>query len=266
MILKVENVSKTFFPNTSGENRVLNDLNLEVRDGDFVTIVGSNGAGKSTLLNSIAGDFPVDKGRIIISGKDVTPLPEYKRAKYIGRVFQNPLAGTSPEMTIEENLSLALSKASHLSLRRGLTARRREIFRSELARLNMGLEKRLQVKVSLLSGGQRQALTLLMATMNNPRLLLLDEHTAALDPATAIKINSLTERIIKESRITTLMVTHNLNDAIRMGNRLIMMDEGRIILDISGRDKRKLTVDKLLQVFKERQGRRFNHDRSLFAV
>ncbi|MEC9488172.1 MAG: ATP-binding cassette domain-containing protein [Halanaerobium sp.] len=265
-MLRITNLEKTFFPNTQGENRVINSLNLTVEKGDFVTVVGSNGAGKSTLLNCISGDLPVNKGRIELAGQDVTNLRDYQRAGTVGRVFQDPLAGTAPEMTIEENLSLAFHKCAHFSLRRGITSGGKAAFQEVLSRLDMNLSGRLGVRVSMLSGGQRQALTLLMATISNPGLLLLDEHTAALDPAMAIKINLLTEEIIQEKNLTTLMVTHNLDDAIRMGDRLIMMDEGRIILDISGREKKKMTVEKLLHLFKERKGRSFNSDRSLFAV
>lgn len=265
-MLKLKNISKVFYQDTPNENQALKNIELNVNEGDFITIVGSNGAGKSSVLNCIAGVFDVTSGRIELNGKDITDLPEYIRAQKIGRVFQDPLSGTSPEMTIEENLSLALSKTGSISLEWGLTDKKRKILRQHLEKIDLGLEDRLTTKVKLLSGGQRQALTLLMATMANPGLLLLDEHTAALDPATAIKINDLTLELIEENNITTLMVTHNMKDAIAMGNRLIMMDEGKIILDIKGQEKKQLTVNKLLQLFKQKHGETYSNDRTLLTV
>lgn len=265
-MLNLENITKIFYKNTSNENYALTSLNFTVKKGDFITIVGSNGAGKSTMLNCISGVHKVETGKIILDNKDITDLPEHKRAREIGRVFQNPLLGTSPEMTIEENLSLSLSKTRNMSLQWGITEHKRKILKQRLTEIDLGLEERLTTKVKLLSGGQRQALTLLMATMTNPKLLLLDEHTAALDPATAIKIKKLTVDLIEEHNITTLMVTHNMEDAIRMGNRLIMMDKGNIILDIEGEVKDKLTIEKLLNLFREKQGTNYNDDRTLLSV
>ncbi len=265
-MLKTENISKIFYKNTTNENTALYSIKLEVKQGDFITIIGSNGAGKSTLLNCIAGVFEVNKGKIWLNKRDITDLPEYKRANYIGRVFQDPLLGTSPEMTIEENLSLALSKTKNMSLKWGLNDKKREIIKNKLKEIELGLEERLTTKVKLLSGGQRQALTLLMATVANPELLLLDEHTAALDPATAIKIKKLTVELIKENNITTLMVTHNMKDAINMGNRLIMMDSGRIILDIKGKEKENLTIQKLLDLFHKKHGGKYSNDRTLLSI
>ncbi len=265
-MLKLKNIEKIFHENTPSENIALSGANLTIHEGDFITIVGSNGAGKSTLLNSIAGVFKINEGKILLNDKDISGQAEYERAKYIGRVFQNPLSGTSPEMTIEENLSLAFSKSKNLSLKWGLNNYKRNIFKNKLKKISLGLEDRLDIKVKLLSGGQRQALTLSMATMTKPQLLLLDEHTAALDPATAIKINNLTRELVKENNITTLMITHNMEDAINIGNRLIMMDEGNIILDISGKEKNELSIDQLLQMFHERQGKKYSNDRTLLSM
>lgn len=265
-MLKINNLEKIFYKGTPNENRAIKKIDLTVNEGDFITIVGSNGAGKSTLLNSIAGVFPIDNGSIILDDEDITDRPEYKCAHKIGRVFQNPLAGTSPEMTIEENLSLAISKANNLSLKWGLSKKKREIMREHLEKIDLGLEKRLTTKVKLLSGGQRQALTLLMATVANPKLLLLDEHTAALDPATAIKIKNLTAELVNENDITTLMITHNMEDAIKMGNRLIMMDGGEIIYDIKGEEKDNLNIEKLMKMFEIKHGGKFNNDRMLLSV
>ncbi|WP_422443686.1 ABC transporter ATP-binding protein [Thermoanaerobacterium sp. DL9XJH110] len=264
-MLTLKNISKTFNPNTPNENRVFDGLSLQVEEGDFITIIGSNGAGKSTLLNAIAGVFPVDDGQILLDGKDITTLPEHRRAAFIGRVFQDPMLGTSPSMTIEENLSLAYSRANNISLRWGLDFNKRKIFRKYLSELPLGLENRLTTKVKLLSGGQRQALTLIMATMKKPRLLLLDEHTAALDPKTAMLVNDLTEEIIHRNKITTLMVTHNLEHAIKMGNRLIMMHKGKIVLDIKGEEKATLTIPRLLNKFEQLQGEKFVEDRVMLA-
>ena len=253
-MLEVKNISKTFNPGTINEKHALTNLSLSLNDGDFVTVIGGNGAGKSTLLNAVAGVWPVDGGAVIIDGMDVTGMPEYKRAKYIGRVFQDPMMGTAPNMQIEENLALAYRRGKKRGLKWGVTAAEREFYREKLATLGLGLEDRLTAKVGLLSGGQRQALTLLMASLQKPKLLLLDEHTAALDPATAQKVLELSDRIISENKLTALMITHNMSDAIRHGNRLIMMDRGRIVLDISGEEKKRLTKADLLARFAEKAG------------
>ncbi len=253
-MLEIRNISKTFNPGTINEKHALSNLSLILNDGDFVTVIGGNGAGKSTLLNAVAGVWPVDSGAILIDGEDVTGMPEYKRAKYIGRVFQDPMMGTAPAMQIEENLALAMRRGKKRGLKWGVTAAEREIYREKLASLGLGLETRLTAKVGLLSGGQRQALTLLMASLQTPKLLLLDEHTAALDPGTARKVLELSDKIISENRLTALMITHNMTDAIRHGNRLIMMDQGRIALDISGEEKSRLTKADLLERFAEKTG------------
>ena len=253
-MLKIENVWKTFNPGTVNEKVALQCLNLTMNEGDFVTVIGGNGAGKSTMLNAIAGVFPVDSGKITIGGVDVTNLPEYKRAKYIGRVFQDPMMGTAATMQIEENLALAARRGQSRTLVPGITKADRENYREQLKILDLGLENRLTAKVGLLSGGQRQALTLLMATLQQPKLLLLDEHTAALDPKTAAKVLSATQRIVEKSHLTTLMITHNMRDAINYGNRLIMMYEGHILVDVAGEDKKKLTVEHLLDLFSEASG------------
>ena len=253
-MLEIKNVSKTFNPGTINEKRALTDLSLSLNDGDFVTVIGGNGAGKSTLLNAVAGVWPVDSGSILIDGEDVTGMPEYKRAKYIGRVFQDPMMGTAPNMQIEENLALAYRRGKKRGLKWGVTAAEREIYRAKLATLGLGLEDRLTAKVGLLSGGQRQALTLLMASLQTPKLLLLDEHTAALDPGTAKKVLELSDNIISDNKLTALMITHNMTDAIRHGNRLIMMDRGKIVLDISGEEKNRLTKADLLERFAEKTG------------
>ena len=253
-MLKIENVWKTFNPGTVNEKVALQCLNLTMNEGDFVTVIGGNGAGKSTMLNAIAGVFPVDSGKITIGGVDVTNLPEYKRAKYIGRVFQDPMMGTAATMQIEENLALAARRGQSRTLVPGITKADRENYREQLKILDLGLENRLTAKVGLLSGGQRQALTLLMATLQQPKLLLLDEHTAALDPKTAAKVLSATQRIVEKSHLTTLMITHNMRDAINYGNRLIMMYEGHILVDVAGDEKKKLTVEHLLDLFSEASG------------
>ena len=253
-MLEIKNVSKTFNPGTINEKHALTNLSLSLNDGDFVTVIGGNGAGKSTLLNAVAGVWPVDSGAILIDGEDVTGMPEYKRAKYIGRVFQDPMMGTAPHMQIEENLALALRRGQKRGLKWGVTNAEREAYREKLATLGLGLEDRLTAKVGLLSGGQRQALTLLMASLQTPKLLLLDEHTAALDPGTAKKVLELSDKIISENKLTALMITHNMTDAIRHGNRLIMMDRGRIVLDISGEEKSRLTKAHLLERFAEKAG------------
>ncbi len=248
-MLEVREISKTFNAGTVNEKLALDKLSLTLEDGDFVTVIGGNGAGKSTLLNAIAGTFPVDEGRIFLDGKDLTKLPEYKRAAFLGRVFQDPMMGTAPTMQIEENIALAARRGQHRGLRWGITKADRAHYREMLSTLGLGLEDRMTTKVGLLSGGQRQALTLLMATIRKPSLLLLDEHTAALDPKTAAKVLEISDRIVSENHLTTLMITHNMKDAIAHGNRLIMMDAGRIILDVSGEEKKRLTVADLLEQF-----------------
>ncbi len=253
-MLDMKNIRKTFNPGTVNEKTALNGVSLTLEDGDFVTVIGGNGAGKSTLLNAVAGVWPVDSGSISIGGTDVTRLPEHKRAKYIGRVFQDPMMGTAATMQIEENMALAARRGRARTLRPGITRDERERYRETLKILDLGLEDRLTSKVGLLSGGQRQALTLLMAALRKPNLLLLDEHTAALDPKTAAKVLDATERIVGKDRLTTLMITHNMKDAIVHGNRLIMMYEGRIALDIKGEDKKKLTVEQLLAKFGQATG------------
>ena len=263
-MLEIKEISKTFNAGTVNEKTALNGVSLTLNDGDFVTVIGGNGAGKSTLLNAVAGVWPVDQGSISIDGVDVTHLPEYKRARYIGRVFQDPMMGTAATMQIEENLALARRRGKPRSLRPGITAAEREEYR-ELKSLNLGLEDRLTAKVGLLSGGQRQALTLLMATLQKPKLLLLDEHTAALDPKTAAKVLEVTDRIIRQERLTTLMITHNMRDAIAHGNRLIMLYEGRIAVEVSGEDKERLTVEDLLEMFEKVSGEQFASDRALLG-
>ena len=253
-MLKVQNIFKTFNAGTVNEKVALRGLNLELNPGDFVTVIGGNGAGKSTLLNSVAGVFGVDEGKILIDGVDVTHLPEYKRAQYIGRVFQDPMMGTAATMQIEENLALAARRGKPRTLKIGITKAEREEYREALKILDLGLEDRMTSKVGLLSGGQRQALTLLMATLQKPKLLLLDEHTAALDPKTAAKVLDATEKIVKKDHLTTLMITHNMRDAIAHGNRLIMMYDGRIVVDVSGEEKKNLTVEKLLSLFSQNSG------------
>ena len=253
-MLKIENVCKTFNAGTVNEKKALKDLNLHLKPGDFVTVIGGNGAGKSTMLNSVAGVFGVDEGKILIDGVDVTHLPEFKRAKYIGRVFQDPMMGTAATMQIEENLALAARRGQKRGLKMGITKAERDNYREQLKILDLGLEDRMTAKVGLLSGGQRQALTLLMATLQKPKLLLLDEHTAALDPKTAAKVLEATERIVKKNNLTTLMITHNMRDAIQHGNRLIMMYNGHIVVDVSGEEKKKLTVEQLLSLFSQASG------------
>ena len=250
-MLKLENISKTFEANTINEKKALDNISLTLNDGDFVTVIGSNGAGKSTLLNAIAGVFSVDTGKIFIDDNDVTSVPEYKRASYIGRVFQDPKIGTTSDMWIEENLALANRRGNNRGLKQGISDNERKKYFEILKSFDLGLENRMSTKVGLLSGGQRQALTLLMATLQKPNLLLLDEHTAALDPATASKVLELTNKIVTENSLTTFMVTHNMKDALKYGNRLIMMDNGHIILDVAGKDKEKLTVNDLLKKFEK---------------
>ena len=253
-MLDVKNIWKTFNAGTVNEKTALRGVSLHLNDGDFVTVIGGNGAGKSTLLNAVAGVWPVDAGSISIGGVDLTHMPEHKRAKYIGRVFQDPMMGTAATMQIEENLALAARRGKARTLRAGISKAEREEYIARLKILDLGLENRLTSKVGLLSGGQRQALTLLMATLIKPQLLLLDEHTAALDPKTAAKVLDATDRIIEKDHLTTLMITHNMRDAIQHGNRLIMMYEGRIVIDVSGEEKRKLTVPQLLELFSKVSG------------
>ena len=265
-MLKIDNISKTFYPGTVNAKTALNGLSLHLDKGDFVTIIGSNGAGKSTLFNAIAGAFIVDDGSITLEDEDITFTPEYKRSKIIGRLFQDPIKGTAPGMTIEENMALAyLRTAKGTSPFSRISKKDKDFFREKLSLLNMGLEDRLKQPVGLLSGGQRQALTLLMATMVTPKLLLLDEHTAALDPKTAAKVLALSDKIIEEHNLTALRVTHNMKDAIVHGNRLIMMNDGKVILDIKGEEKKKLTVEDLLQKFEEVSGEEFTSDKALLG-
>ena len=264
-MLEIRNISKTFNPGTINEKKALQDLSLTLKDGDFVTVIGGNGAGKSTLLNAVAGVWPVDCGSILLDGEDITALPEHKRAKYIGRVFQDPMMGTAPNMQMEENLALALRRGQKRGLRWGVTKAERQVYREKLKTLGLGLEDRMTVKVGLLSGGQRQALTLLMASLRKPKLLLLDEHTAALDPATAAKVLELSDQIVEENGLTALMITHNMTDAIKHGNRLIMMDQGRIILDIEGEDKKHLTKKDLMDKFAQVAGYQLDSDETLLT-
>lgn len=264
-MLKIENIYKTFNAGTVNEKTALNGLSLHLKDGESVAVIGGNGAGKSTLLNAVAGVFPVDQGTITIGGSDVTHLPEYKRAAFIGRVFQDPMMGTASTMQIEENLALAARRGQGRALRAGITRKEREEYRELLKVLDLGLEDRLTSKVGLLSGGQRQALTLLMATLKKPKLLLLDEHTAALDPKTAVKVMEATRLVVNRDRLTTLMITHNMRDAIEYGDRLIMMYEGRIALDIAGEEKQKLTVEDLLAKFGQATGSSEADDKLLLS-
>ncbi|MBQ4260109.1 MAG: ABC transporter ATP-binding protein [Lachnospiraceae bacterium] len=264
-MLEIRNVSKVFNPGTVNEKKALNDINLKLNPGDFVTVIGGNGAGKSTMLNMVAGVYPVDSGQILIDGVDVTRLHEYKRAKYLGRVFQDPMTGTAATMQIDENLALAARRGQARTLRIGISAKERAGYKELLKMLDLGLEERLTSKVGLLSGGQRQALTLLMATLKQPKVLLLDEHTAALDPKTAKKVLDITEEIVAKNQLTTLMITHNMADALRVGNRLIMMNGGRIIFDVAGEEKKKLTTADLLEKFKISAGEELNNDRMLLS-
>ena len=264
-MLEINNIYKTFNAGTVNEKTALKGLSLTLEAGDFVTVIGGNGAGKSTMLNAIAGVWPVDSGSIVIDGMDVTKLQEYKRAKFLGRVFQDPMTGTAATMEIEENLALAMRRGEHRTLRRGIREKERQQYRELLAGLGLGLEDRMTSKVGLLSGGQRQALTLLMATLKKPKLLLLDEHTAALDPKTAAKVLETTDRIVNRDKLTTLMITHNMKDAIAHGNRLIMMMDGNVILDIRGEEKSKLTVEDLLHKFEEASGEEFTNDKAILG-
>ena len=264
-MLEMRHVTKVFNCGSVDEKVALNDLSLTLNDGDFVTVIGGNGAGKSTMQNAICGTWQPDSGQIILDGIDVTNLPEHKRAKYLGRVYQDPMTGTAAGMQIEENLALAARRGKRRTLRPMITKAEREDYKNLLAELGLGLESRLSAKVGTLSGGQRQALTLLMATLQSPKLLLLDEHTAALDPKTAARVMELTEKIVTETKLTTLMITHNMRDAIHYGNRLIMLHEGRVILDISGEEKEKLTVAELLEMFSKASGNEFADDRAILA-
>lgn len=264
-MLELNRVSKTFNPGTVNEKRALHRLSLRVRRGDCITIIGGNGAGKSTLMNVVTGVYPIDEGSMILDGKDITPLPEHRRAQYFGRVFQDPMMGTAANMGIEENLALAYRRGKPHGLRWGISSKERVFYRAQLEQLGLGLENRMTSKAGLLSGGQRQALTLLMATLVKPKVLLLDEHTAALDPKTAEKVLRLTDEIITRNQLTTLMVTHNMKNAIAHGNRLIMMNNGEIILDISGEEKKKLTVDLLLEKFAKLSNDEFSDDRALLS-
>ena len=266
-VLELKNISKTFNPGTVNEKLALQKIDLNLKDGDFATIVGSNGAGKSTMFNAIAGEFISDTGTITLDGQDITFMPDYRRSKYIGRMFQDPLRGTAPHMTIEENLALAYLRASgHTSSFSRISKKDRDLFAEKLSALGLGLEDRMKQPVGLLSGGQRQALTLLMATLVTPKLLLLDEHTAALDPATAEKVLDLTKKIVAEHRITCLMITHNMHDALTLGNRTLMMDHGRIVLDVADEERAHMTVDGLLQRFAENVGHALDNDRILLSA
>ena len=264
-MLELKNIYKTFNPGTINEKRALNGLNLKLNEGDFVTVIGGNGAGKSTMLNAVAGTWPVDEGQILIDNIDVTKLSEHKRATYLGRVFQDPMTGTAATMGIEENLALAKRRGKSRLLRSGITKAEREEYKELLKILGLGLEDRLTSKVGLLSGGQRQALTLLMATLQKPKLLLLDEHTAALDPGTAEKVLNLTKRIVEEHQLTCLMITHNMQSALDLGNRILMMDSGDIVLDIHEEEKKGLTVEGLLEKFKTGAGKMLDNDRILLS-
>lgn len=264
-MLEIQNIYKTFNAGTVNEKTALNGVSLTLDDGDFVTVIGGNGAGKSTLLNAVAGVWQVDEGSVTIDGTNVTRLPEHKRAKFIGRVFQDPMMGTAATMQIEENLALAMRRGKARTLRAGITKAERERYRELLKILDLGLENRLTSKVGLLSGGQRQALTLLMATLQRPKLLLLDEHTAALDPGTAEKVLKITRQIVEENRITTMMVTHNMKQALDLGNRTLMMDSGKIVLDVSGEERAGMTVDDLLERFRAGAGKVLDNDRILLS-
>ena len=264
-MLDIKNIYKTFNAGTVNEKRALNGVNLHLAPGDFVTVIGGNGAGKSTTLNAVAGTWLVDEGTITIDGIDVTHLPEHKRAKYIGRVFQDPMMGTAATMQIEENLALALRRGKPRTLRTGITPKEREQYKEMLKILDLGLEERLTSKVGVLSGGQRQALTLLMATLVKPKLLLLDEHTAALDPKTAAKVLDATQKIVARDNVTTLMITHNMRDAITYGNRLIMMHEGRVVVDVSGEEKKHLSVEQLMNLFSQASGSDVVNDKLLLS-
>ena len=264
-MLEIKNVYKTFNAGTINEKKALQNLNLTLEDGDFCTVIGGNGAGKSTMLNAVSGVWPVDSGSILIDGVDISGLCEYKRAPFLGRVFQDPMTGTAATMQIEENLALAARRGQSRTLRSGITRAEREEYREKLKMLGLGLEDRMTTKVGLLSGGQRQALTLLMATLQKPKLLLLDEHTAALDPKTAAKVLEATQRIVEQNHLTTLMITHNMRDAIAYGNRLIMMYDGHIVVDVSGEQKKNLTVEQLLNLFVQASGSNEANDKLILS-
>ena len=264
-MLELVGITKIFNPGTVNEKKALDNLSLTLNDGDFVTVIGGNGAGKSTMLNAIAGVWKVNAGKILVDGEDVTNQAEHRRAKYFGRVFQDPMLGTSADMQIVENLALAYRRGKLRGLKWAITHNEKEFYKEQLKRFDLGLENRLTTKVGLLSGGQRQALTLLMATIQRPKMLLLDEHTAALDPKTAAKVLALTEEIVDEANLTTLMITHNMRDAIRYGNRLIMMHEGKVIYDVSGEEKKNLTVEDLLKKFGQVSGHELDNDRMLLV-
>lgn len=262
-MLELTNVSKTFAPGTVNEHIALKGINLSLKKGEFVTIVGSNGAGKSTLFNMICGTYIQDTGKIQLDGEDISFMPEHKRAKLIGRVFQDPMKGTAPNMTIEENLALAYSRAGSSFLSHAVSKKKREFFREEVSKFNMGLEDRMKTKIGLLSGGQRQVVTLLMCTMVTPKLLLLDEHTAALDPVTADKVMEITNSIVNENNITTMMITHNMSQALKTGTRTIMMDSGEIIIDLDSNARKEMTVSDLLRLYREKENKEFDNDRML---
>jgi putative tryptophan/tyrosine transport system ATP-binding protein len=264
-MLKVEAISKTFSKGSINEKRALSQINLSLQEGEFVTVIGGNGAGKSTLFNCIAGVYEIEEGRIFLDAEDVTFDPEYKRSKYIGRVFQDPLKGTAYDMTIEQNLAIAFAKGQQMSLRRGVNRKELQIFKERLELLDLGLENRMKHKVGLLSGGQRQALTLLMATIVKPKLLLLDEHTAALDPAIAKKVMKLTRQIVAEEKLCTLMITHNMKASLEFGTRTIMMHEGKIIMDIQGAERDQMTVERLIEQFEKKSGEELDNDRMLLG-
>lgn len=264
-MLELQGITKIFNQGTVNEKTALNNLSLTLNDGDFVTVIGGNGAGKSTMLNAIAGVWKLNSGKILVDGEDITSKAEHRRAQYFGRVFQDPMLGTSADMQIVENLSLAYRRGKLRSLKWAITRSEKEFYKEQLKRFDLGLEDRLTDKVGLLSGGQRQALTLLMATMKRPKMLLLDEHTAALDPKTAAKVLAITEEIVNEAQLTTLMITHNMRDAIRYGNRLIMMHEGKVIYDVSGEEKKNLTVEDLLKKFEQVSGHELDNDRMLLV-
>ena len=264
-MLKITNLQKTFNPGTVNAKTALDGLNLHIKEGDFVTVIGGNGAGKSTLQNAIAGVWKPDFGTIEIDGVDVTNMPEHKRAKFLGRVFQDPMKGTAPDMEIAENLAIASKRGVRRRFVRGVRRSNRAYYKELLKSLDLGLEDRLSAKVGLLSGGQRQAVTLLMATMNCPKLLLLDEHTAALDPKTAAKVLEITDKLVTENNLTTLMITHNMHDAIAYGNRLIMMHEGHVVVDVSGEEKKNLTINQLLGLFEQASGSAFTSDKAILS-
>ena len=264
-MLELKNISKTFFPGTINEKKALRGVDLHMETGDFITIIGGNGAGKSTLLNSIAGVFPIDEGSITIDDVELTQMPEHQRARYIGRVFQDPMMGTAAGMMIEENLAIASRRGKRPGLSWALMEEERSHFWELLKELDLGLEDRLTARVGLLSGGQRQALTLLMAAMNHPKLLLLDEHTAALDPKTAEKVLALTQKVIARDHLTSLMITHNMRDALRFGNRLVMMNTGRIVVDVGGEEKKRLTIPDLLNLFEKASGEELDNDRMILG-